>query len=131
MGFDDSLPIERYQNPKSKNTVLAMSNVFSATDCIVIEMVQFIVDFNETHVFEYETLDMLVIEDIKKQLSRLENISYELISIQYNYDNDTHNDDDDRCDRLKCDETTIVILKVSLIGGIKGGKGGMLVYSYE
>jgi len=33
MGFDDSLPIERYQNPKSKNTVLAMSNVFSATDC--------------------------------------------------------------------------------------------------
>ena len=94
-------------------------------------MVQFIVDFNQTYVFEYETLDMIVIEDIKKQLSRLENISYELISIQYNYDNDTHNDDDDRCDRLKCDETTIVILKVSLIGGIKGGKGGMLVYSYE
>jgi len=94
-------------------------------------MVQFIVDFNQTHVFEYETLDMIVIEDIKKQLSRLENISYELISIQYNYDNNTHNDDDDRCDRLKCDETTIVILKVSLIGGIKGGKGGMLVYSYE
>ncbi len=99
-------------------------------------MVQFIVDFNQTHVFEYETLDMLVIEDIKKQLSRLENISYELISIQYNYDNDTHNvgfdnDDDDRCDRLKGDETTIVFLKVSLIGGIKGGKGGMLVYSYE
>ena len=94
-------------------------------------MVQFIVDFNQTYVFEYETLDMIVIEDIKKQLSRLENISYELISIQYNYDNDTHNDDDDRCDRLKCDETTIVILKVSLIGGIKGGKGGMLVYSNE
>ena len=34
MGFDDSLPIERYQNPKSKNAVLAMGNVFSATDCI-------------------------------------------------------------------------------------------------
>ena len=33
MGFDDSLPIESYQNPKSKNTVLAMGNVFSATDC--------------------------------------------------------------------------------------------------
>jgi len=33
MGFDDSLPIERYQNPKSKNAVLAMGNVFSATDC--------------------------------------------------------------------------------------------------
>ena len=32
MGFDDSLPIERYQNPKSKNTVLAMGNVFSATE---------------------------------------------------------------------------------------------------
>jgi len=99
-------------------------------------MVQFIVDFNQTHVFEYETLDMIVIEDIKKQLSRLENISYELISIQYNYDNDTHNvgfdnDYDDRCDRLKGDETTIVFLKVSLIDGIKGGKGGMLVYSYE
>ena len=76
---------------------------------------------------------MVVIEDIKKQLSRLENISYDLISIQYNYDNNTHNvgvdnDDDDTCDRLKCDESTIVILKVSLIGGIKGGKGGMSVY---
>lgn len=96
-------------------------------------MVQFIVDFNQTYVFEYETLDMIVIEDIKKQLSRLETISFDLISIQYNYDNNTHNvgvdnDDDDTCDRLKCDETSIVILKVSLIGGIKGGKGGMLVY---
>ena len=33
MGFDDSLPIERYQNPKSKNTVFSMGDVFSATDC--------------------------------------------------------------------------------------------------
>jgi len=33
MVFDDSLPIERYQNPKSKNTVSVMGNVFSATDC--------------------------------------------------------------------------------------------------
>jgi hypothetical protein len=30
MGFHHSLSIERYQNPKSKNTVLAMGNVFSS-----------------------------------------------------------------------------------------------------
>jgi hypothetical protein len=36
MGFDDSLPIERYQNPKSKNAVLAMGNVFSTTDCTMM-----------------------------------------------------------------------------------------------
>jgi len=38
MGFDDSLPIERYQNPKSKNAVLAMGNVFSATDCTYLSI---------------------------------------------------------------------------------------------
>ena len=96
-------------------------------------MVQFIVDFNQTYVFDYDTIDNTVIEDIKKQLSKNENIPYDLISI---HDNNTHHNDDDNdgvddddegeCDRLKCNETTIVFLKVSLVGGIKGGKGGML-----
>lgn len=95
-------------------------------------MVQFIVDFNQTYVFEYDNINEIVIENIKKQLSRIENISYDLISIQYNnYENNTHHnddfdDDDDGVDDEYNGEcaSSIIFLKASLVGGIKGGKGG-------
>jgi hypothetical protein len=56
MGFDDSLPIERYQNPKSKNAVLAMGNVFSATDCTYVSSCQLYQwkGFNEYALDKYE-----------------------------------------------------------------------------
>jgi hypothetical protein len=55
MGFDDSLPIERYQNPKSKNTVFSSDDetpgwdssfrgdVFSATSFLkYIDMIMYL-----------------------------------------------------------------------------------------
>ena len=80
-------------------------------------MVQFIVDFNDTHVFQYVNVDIiLVLQDIKKELSVSEKIPCDLISIIYDKSNDVE----------AFDETTIIFLRASLIDGLVGGKGGII-----